>query len=196
MTSLRARLPRGILSPSAAAAGVLNLTNYTVVRPSGILLVCPQTEILYKLTFSVRLHSDPERQKTGPNANLRAKESKVHLCLSFRTDQHSGNGLHVRLKGAHFFWQRPKCTSSHERKSIHWLHFKYESGPQYFNLGRTVHKCIHLISRHLWTIVKCILDITKEFHASPRVIAGKLVLAPKFHNYILHILQTLDIAKR
>jgi hypothetical protein len=53
---------RYIPSPSAAAAGLLNLTNYIAVRLSGILLVCSQTEILYKLTFSLRLHSDPERQ--------------------------------------------------------------------------------------------------------------------------------------
>jgi len=40
---LRARLL--LLSPSAAAAGVLNLTNYTLTRLSGILLLCPQSEI-------------------------------------------------------------------------------------------------------------------------------------------------------
>jgi hypothetical protein len=60
MTSLRAKLL--LPSPPAAAAGVLNLTNYTLARLSGILLLCPQTEILYKITFSLRLHSDPERE--------------------------------------------------------------------------------------------------------------------------------------
>ena len=55
--------PRYPPSPSAAAAGVLNLTNYNVVRMSGILLVCSQTLFLYKLTFNVQLNSDPERER-------------------------------------------------------------------------------------------------------------------------------------
>jgi len=76
------------------------------------------------------------------------------------------------------------------------MYFKSESGPQCFNLGRTVHKCLQLISRHLWTLVNCILDITKEFHVSLWVTAGKLDLAPKFHISILRILQTPDIARR
>ena len=50
-------------SPSAAAAGVLNLTNYTLPTLSGILLLCPQTEILYKIPLGLRLHSDPERER-------------------------------------------------------------------------------------------------------------------------------------
>ena len=98
-------------SPSAAAAGVLNLTNYTLPTLSGILLLCPQTEILYKIPLGLRLHSDPEREREGGRNYVKATEARKtgsnaklrDLCLSFRTDQHGGNAFHVQLRGARFY---------------------------------------------------------------------------------------------
>ena len=81
MTSLRARLL--LPSPSGAAAGLLNLTNYALTRLSGILLLCPQTEILYKITFSLRLHSDPERERERDIILTALKPEKRDRMLNY-----------------------------------------------------------------------------------------------------------------